>query len=1528
MKLKYLLIIFLIVDQAFIISKYQSAIYSQTCNSSVGTINNMSSFIGRSVRNKLNDTIFLCWKDRFQIDHNDNFDLSGDPDPTTIPGVGYGWYKQKPTVSGNTKAAIYADPGQIWRLTGDPDMMITVDHINGDAEFANDNFSGFKSLNQFVNGGNPTLINYAPITYDKRKSSRGYHENGGPCVKAAPDEAFTVVYLNPITISDIQYNVGGNPLKVSFVINGGAPEYYQKRFPSKKVYYENINIKNAYSSSTFSIPGTGYSNGDSIQVVLNDYDKYEVTISDKYSCSNTETLITSQSTVPSFIMDTISGKIGDTVCLTMSITNFKNISYATGRIDYDPSVIQFNDVRPIFPDSADLSNSISVFAPGILIYTYEDVDAYTIGNDTTQLMWLCFKIIGNVGDCSPVLMSYFSNVTTDGADVYPYLDNGLICIDPPDGLYVSSRYCGASNNGANAVLYFKTYNGTPPYTYTIKDGATIIESGTVLDENVETAVYGLYSNNKNYTIEIIDFNGNTYTTNKLLSPIEPILIDKIGIKNPKCYGGDDGELVVQVDNIAYPNVKYAWSNNVYNDTISSLSSGVYTVTITDLTNGCSIDTSLYLFTPDMNVQLTLLDSANCLGVNNGRAQAIASGGTPGPGGVYTFQWQQGNFPYSETAANSIFKNLNSGGVTLKVKDANNCKKDLQITVPYKYTMDYVDTLVQDPTCFGSNNGKVTIVPKLLNFNGSADYYINFQWQFPTYQKIGKDKFEINNLGESKFVTIITENSTGCSIRDTFSTTEPQKIGLFYSNLINTSCSGIDGSVNINFTGGKFPITFSGENLPTKILNSGNQLSFTDLEIGDYKLNAIDLNGCKDSLLFSIIKNPILLNIDSISYAPIGCTGAAVTDIHVYASTGNGSVIYKWTDKLGIVLGNSSTLSGVGEGDYIITIKDNLCTISDTVTIAAPKAFTYSNTLVPAECGPGESGGTPGSACININGGNLGYSFLWQDGTQGTCISGPAGGYNVTISDKNGCIIKDKIVISGAQPIKVNVLDSIGISCNDGLSSDGSVLLMASGGNNPSNVFNFKIENGNSKFGSIVSFNNLEGGINHITVSYNLLSGNVCSVIDSVYIPIPAKLKLDKTSTKVISPKCKGDCDGSGIVKATGGNNAAYFYHWQETNTDGSIATGLCAGKYKILIKDANGCETIDSVTITEPEKLVVVIDSSKTKDINCNGGNSGAIYVKYSGGNTYGTYTFNWSPNISNTAAATNLAKGVYSVTVSDWKGCNDFVTYEIKEQVPITFSPVQPDQIKCFGDKTCVYVQNVSGGSGGPYSFSINGGGISPVDSCISVYANTVPYLVSVFDNQGCRAEKDIKISQPDQIIVDLGTKLVMELGDSVVVHVNTDAIVDSIIWQIDDKVNDFTFLNPNKSEVQIKSFANNTIYATVVDVNGCTDNGSLDIIVNTLRNVNIPNIFTPNGDGKNDFFEIQVGKGVKQVTSIKIYDRWGELIHEENNVLPSGAYAGNWDGTFKGSKLNPGVYVYMINVEFSDKREILYRGSITLIK
>lgn len=97
----------------------------------------------------------------------------------------------------------------------------------------------------------------------------------------------------------------------------------------------------------------------------------------------------------------------------------------------------------------------------------------------------------------------------------------------------------------------------------------------------------------------------------------------------------------------------------------------------------------------------------------------------------------------------------------------------------------------------------------------------------------------------------------------------------------------------------------------------------------------------------------------------------------------------------------------------------------------------------------------------------------------------------------------------------------------------------------------------------------------------------------------------------------------------------------------------------------------------------------------------------------------------------------------------------------------------------------------------------------------------------------------------------------------------------------------------------------------------------------VYIPNSFSPNDDGINDVFSIffDTQAGIEQVVSLQIYSRWGALIFEQTNFVPIEG-ATDWAGDFRGRKLDTGVYVYVVNLAFSDGSTLVVSGDVSLVR
>ena len=116
--------------------------------------------------------------------------------------------------------------------------------------------------------------------------------------------------------------------------------------------------------------------------------------------------------------------------------------------------------------------------------------------------------------------------------------------------------------------------------------------------------------------------------------------------------------------------------------------------------------------------------------------------------------------------------------------------------------------------------------------------------------------------------------------------------------------------------------------------------------------------------------------------------------------------------------------------------------------------------------------------------------------------------------------------------------------------------------------------------------------------------------------------------------------------------------------------------------------------------------------------------------------------------------------------------------------------------------------------------------------------------------------------------------------------------------------------------------VYTATVDIYGCYTTDS--VIVSNNCYMDIPNIFTPNGDGINDYFYPRqtLTKGLTEF-KVDIYNRWGELIFESTSLDGRG-----WDGRFNGTDQPEGVYIYIIDAVFQDGTREHHQGNITLLR
>jgi len=202
------------------------------------------------------------------------------------------------------------------------------------------------------------------------------------------------------------------------------------------------------------------------------------------------------------------------------------------------------------------------------------------------------------------------------------------------------------------------------------------------------------------------------------------------------------------------------------------------------------------------------------------------------------------------------------------------------------------------------------------------------------------------------------------------------------------------------------------------------------------------------------------------------------------------------------------------------------------------------------------------------------------------------------------------------------------------------------------------------------------------------------------------------------------------------------------------------------------------------------------------------------------------------------------------------------------------------------------------------------------------------------------ITILTPEEVSISLSSNPTVELGRSTTIDADviSSAPVDTVIW-VSSNGDSVICLTTDCTQIMTTPINDVTYTATVLNEDGCSAEGSIDIDVIRTQNVYIPNVIRANPQNpRNAVLQIYPGSGVEEITFFRIYDRWGNLVHEEENlpVPTDGTGTGFWDGNRRGNgepnagtPLAPGVYVYVVELRFlGDPAPEIRKGDVTLIR
>jgi len=707
---------------------------------------------------------------------------------------------------------------------------------------------------------------------------------------------------------------------------------------------------------------------------------------------------------------------------------------------------------------------------------------------------------------------------------------------------------------------------------------------------------------------------------------------------------------------------------------------------------------------------------------------------------------------------------------------------------------------------------------------------------------------------------------------------------FTSQLTNPTCfGGTNGSVIIHASGGTRPYTFS-----INGTDYFNDSTFTNLAAGTYTLYTKDNSGTivtSSAILTSptaVVGTTVVVNVL--------CNGASTGSVTITASGGTPGYQYSLN---GGGYQASNVFSGLAANTYSITIKDaNNCTGTISATVTQPAAITATTTNVNVLC----FGGATGSITVNASGGTPGYQYNLNGGTyQGSNVfSGlTATTYTVGIKDANNCTTTVFASIFQPEQALNATVTTVNNVCNGGIA--GSITVTATGG---APGYQYALNGGTFQASNV--FNGLAAG----TYSVTARDVNGCAkTISNIVITEPIALTATRVFANVL---CFGGNTGSITITAVGGT-PGYQYSLNGGPYQGSnVFAGLVAATYSVTVRDANNCSTsIPGIVVSQP---AAVSATTVTQGAGCSILPSGSITVTASGGTSPYQYALNGGVYQSSNVFS-GLAGATYSISVRDANSCTFSTSATVGASFNLTVNTIN-DATICAG--TSITLTTVSNGTS--FSWSPATGLNSSIAQSPTASPTTFTQYIVTASLGPCSAKDTVNISVNPAPAVNAGGDQTVILGDEATI--NATASPGIYLWTPATGLS-----STNTLSTKAKPTVTTPYMLRVTTDQGCT--ATDEVIINVLVDCVKPvNVFTPNGDGINDTWQVTVGGNCTKSVEVTVFNRNGAIVYQSKN------YSNSWDGTYSGKGLPDGTYYWVIQYVYLTSRVVTAKGNVTILR
>lgn len=581
---------------------------------------------------------------------------------------------------------------------------------------------------------------------------------------------------------------------------------------------------------------------------------------------------------------------------------------------------------------------------------------------------------------------------------------------------------------------------------------------------------------------------------------------------------------------------------------------------------------------------------------------------------------------------------------------------------------------------------------------------------------------------------------------------------------------------------------------------------------------------------------------------------------------------------------ADSLENLAAGPYALTLTAaDGCTLQDTVQLTEPALLSLE--LVAQNdtiCGSG------GQIEAVVQGGMGPYVFLWEDGSDQASRNGIAAGtYSLSVEDANGCGVMETITLLNRDTVYTSFEQNLcegeeAMIDNISYSTDTSFCIsyQTAAGCDSIHCVNLVFQDTVLQQeqvilcpGEVYPFNGIEfsrdTSLCWIELGSNGCDSTFCLSIDVLDEPTPLEASI-----------CPGD---------------TYFF---------AGADRTLPGTYRDTLVGSQGCDSIIELRLSHfplPNIQWEQDGSLCTQD-----------EVTLSGG-MHTSYL--WSDGSSG-ASLTISTPGRYTLTVENEQACSATDSIDVVSN-DLSFEVLRTTP-QCAGEESGgLSIMNVFGGVG-PYLYALDGMPFQGNPQFTGLPAGT--YSLVVEDAEGCRATSTVELEEPTPIGLVGPGDLSIKLGDTIPVNLILQNENVQLSWSPPLGLACDTCI----STVVFPSHT--TAYrVAATDQEACQEEILFRVVVDRTLSLFIPNAISPNDDGVNDYLQIFTDASIRQLSTLQIFDRWGALIYEEEEVV---AGEQGWDGTYNGQLLPTGVYIFQVHIERADGQKEKVSGEILLLR